>query len=228
MTISATPTLTIVMKPIDWVKPYPRNVKKHPVEQVERLAKLIKATGWDQPIVTDREGVIIKGHGRRLAAIHLGMTSVPVLIRTDLSDAEANASRIGDNAAVSLEFDTKLMQSEIAAIMRDLPTFDLSDMGLTTKEMSMMTEMLDSITAADSLIEDHLAEGDRAKAEDAAAVAAADAEEVGLAKVFGFAKITRSEQRVAVQFLALATDRHGDEDPKEALFSLMRSVVAAA
>ena len=217
----------VEMKPIDWVKPYAQNAKLHPAEQIERLAKTIKKFGWDQPIVTDEHGVIIKGHGRRLAAIHLGMTQVPVLVRADLSKAEANAARIADNAAFSMAYDTKTMQAEISRIMAEIPDLNLDDLALTQKDQDFMTKLLDETAAAGSLIEDHIAEGERAKKEADEAVDAADAEEIPLAKVFGFGKATRAEQRVFAQFQAVAGDRFpGDE--KTALFSLMREVVATS
>ena len=49
--------------------PYENNVKIHDEKQVKKIAESIKRFGWDQPIVVDKDGVIIKGHGRRLAAL---------------------------------------------------------------------------------------------------------------------------------------------------------------
>ncbi|MCV5918272.1 ParB N-terminal domain-containing protein, partial [Escherichia coli] len=65
--------LAVELRPLDWLKPYERNAKLHPPDQVRRLAATIRAHGWDQPIVVEPDGTIIKGHGRRLAAIELGL-----------------------------------------------------------------------------------------------------------------------------------------------------------
>jgi ParB-like chromosome segregation protein Spo0J len=64
---------------------------------VKKIASSIKNYGWDQPIVVDDDGEIIKGHGRLQAAELLGLDTVPVITRSDLTDAEKRASRIADN-----------------------------------------------------------------------------------------------------------------------------------
>jgi ParB-like chromosome segregation protein Spo0J len=46
------------------IKPYTKNAKKHPKKQVEQVANSIKEFGMNQPIVVDKQGVIIVGHGR--------------------------------------------------------------------------------------------------------------------------------------------------------------------
>ena len=59
-------------------------------------------SGFDQPIVVDKDHVIIKGHGRRLAALELKMDVVPVVVRADLSPEQCMASRIADNHVQSM------------------------------------------------------------------------------------------------------------------------------
>jgi ParB-like chromosome segregation protein Spo0J len=49
------------------VKPYPKNAKKHPDAQLKQIALSLKEYGWQQPIVTDKTGTIIVGHGRYAA-----------------------------------------------------------------------------------------------------------------------------------------------------------------
>jgi hypothetical protein len=86
-----------VWTPIDNVQPYEKNPKQHPKEQVRQIAQSIQAFNWDQPIVVDGDGIIIKGHGRYLAARMLNMDEIPVITRTDMSENEVRASRIADN-----------------------------------------------------------------------------------------------------------------------------------
>ena len=92
--------------------PYPHNGKRHPQSQIDRLAGQIAAHGFDQPIVVDRRGVIVKGHGRRQAALQLGLADVPVVV-SDLSEEEARAARIADNQLVSLDYDTRHLEMEL-------------------------------------------------------------------------------------------------------------------
>ena len=78
---------------IEWRHPdgltsYARNPKTHPDDQIAKIAASIASFGFDQPIVVDAEGVIIKGHGRREASLLLGLTRVPVVVRNDLSVAQ--------------------------------------------------------------------------------------------------------------------------------------------
>lgn len=96
------------------VKPYFRNVKKHAMKQITQLASVIAKYGFDQPIVVDKDMVIIKGHGRYMAAIRLELAYVPVIVRKDLSEGDAKASRIADNRMFDLgSTDTILEKSEI-------------------------------------------------------------------------------------------------------------------
>ena len=70
---------------IDEVEPYPRNPRDND-DAVEGVAKSIKQLGWQQPIVVDKDGVIIVGHTRYKAAKQLHMKEVPVVVAKNLSD----------------------------------------------------------------------------------------------------------------------------------------------
>jgi ParB-like chromosome segregation protein Spo0J len=61
------------------IKPYEKNAKKHPKKQVEQVAKSIKSFGFNQPIVVDKNNVVIVGHGRLEAAKFLNLEDVPVI-----------------------------------------------------------------------------------------------------------------------------------------------------
>ena len=102
--------------PIDDLIPYSNNPKDHPDEQVKKIASSIKNYGWDQPIVVDGEGEIIKGHGRRKAAETLGLEDVPVIRRDDLTDAEAKAARIADNKTAESAWDDDLLATELEVL----------------------------------------------------------------------------------------------------------------
>lgn len=108
--------LKIEWWPIEAVKPYENNVKIHEEEQVEKIAQSIKQFGFDQPIVVDKDGVIIKGHGRTEASRFLGLKKVPVLVRRDLTEEQIKAARIADNRVAISDFDTVGLQNEIASI----------------------------------------------------------------------------------------------------------------
>lgn len=123
--------------PVTRVKPYKRNAKLHPPEQVESLARMIKRHGFDVPIVVDGKGVIIKGHGRLLAAKSLGMATVPVIVRADLSEAVMTEARIGDNRVGEYGWElNKLIGDVVAGMQQGLDVaftcFSLEELGLAT------------------------------------------------------------------------------------------------
>ncbi len=81
---------------INKIKPYPQNAKKHPEKQIKQIANSIKEFGFNQPIVIDKNGVIIVGHGRYEAAKMIGMEEIPT-IEVDLTEEQAKAYRLADN-----------------------------------------------------------------------------------------------------------------------------------
>ena len=84
--------------PIALLKPHPRNYKQHPDDQVAHIARSIEVYGFYRAVVVARDDTILAGHGVRLAAMALGMESIPV-IRLDIDPSEPRALKIlaGDN-----------------------------------------------------------------------------------------------------------------------------------
>jgi ParB-like chromosome segregation protein Spo0J len=122
--------------PIGRVKPYEKNPRLN-AGAVDAVAKSIQQFGWRQPIVVDRDGVIVVGHTRWLAATQLGLTEVPVHVAADLTPAQAKAYRIGDNATNEIaEWNLDLLPLELA----DLKTleFDLDLLGFGQDELAKL------------------------------------------------------------------------------------------
>lgn len=99
--------------PIDSIKPYKRNAKKHPPEQVEQIANSLKEFGWQQPLVIDKDNIVVIGHGRLLAAKQLGMKEVPVVCADGLTDEQIKALRLADNQLSISPFDYDLLSDEL-------------------------------------------------------------------------------------------------------------------
>lgn len=123
---------------IDTVIPYANNTKKHPVEQINKLASMIAEYGHDVPIVVDADNVIIKGHGRLLACQKLGMTSVPVIVRDDLTPAQVKAARIADNKIAESDWDEDLLRLELTEL--DELGFDLDLTGFEDFDFSQFDD----------------------------------------------------------------------------------------
>lgn len=107
--------------------PYAKNAKQHPPEQVRHIANSIKQFGWQQPIVVDRENVVIIGHGRLAAAKELNLDSVPVVYADNLTEEQVNALRLADNKTNESEWDFSRLEEELAAL--DIAGFDMTQFG---------------------------------------------------------------------------------------------------
>ena len=107
--------------------PYAKNAKQHPPEQVERIANSIKRFGWQQPIVVDRDNVVIIGHGRLFAAKELMLDSVPVVYADNLTEDEVNALRLADNKTNESAWDFSTLEEELAAL--DISGIDMTQFG---------------------------------------------------------------------------------------------------
>ena len=107
--------------------PYSKNAKAHPPAQVDRIANSIKRFGWQQPIVVDRNKVVIIGHGRLAAAKQLNLDKVPVVYADNLSDEDVKALRLADNKLNESEWLNDLLEQELAEL--DIAGIDMSQFG---------------------------------------------------------------------------------------------------
>lgn len=106
----------MIQKPLSIIKPYDKNAKKHPAKQIKQVAASIKEFGFNQPIVIDKDNVIIAGHGRYEAAKLLGLKEVPCIV-ADLTAEQAKAYMLADNKLNESEWDMELVYEEL----KDLP-----------------------------------------------------------------------------------------------------------
>ena len=119
--------MKVANKNLAELTPYAGNAKKHDSTQIANVAESISQFGFVQPIVIDRDGVIVIGHCRALAAEKLGMKEVPCVCVDDLTPEQVNALRIVDNKSNESEWDFDILPDELAEI--DLSGFDF-DFGL--------------------------------------------------------------------------------------------------
>jgi len=101
------------------LKPDPGNARTHSAKQVEQICASIRAFGFTNPILLTTDLGVIAGHGRLLAARKMGLTEVPTIILSDLSELQIRALRIADNKiALNAGWDTDLLKIELSAIVR--------------------------------------------------------------------------------------------------------------
>ena len=122
----------IRMKTAD-IRPYDHN-PRHNEEAVDAVAKSIREFGFRNPVILDKDNVIIAGHTRWLAAKELGLEEIPCVVASDLTPEQAKAYRIADNRTGEIaKWDYDLLPVELKELRAD--GFDLSLLGFDTSEL---------------------------------------------------------------------------------------------
>ena len=190
--------------PLDKVKPYAKNVKIHDAKQVEKIAASIKEFDWTHPILVDKDGTIIAGHGRLKAAILLGLTEVPVLQRSDLSEAQVRALRLADNRVAISNIDSDMLQEELADLDFDMAgIFDKKELTFLDADMGELND--------DAFVDDLDAAVELQAAETIDSIAAADEKDVPIAKAVGFKVVKGKDERIVAAFMALVEEKTGKQ-----------------
>ena len=122
--------------------PNPKNPNQHPDSQIQLLGRIIRQTGWRQPItVSKRSGFIVKGHGRLSAALLEGMKEAPVDYQNYTNDAEEYADLVADNRIAELaETDNRLLADIFAEI--DTGEIPMELTGYTEDEVESLVTAL--------------------------------------------------------------------------------------
>lgn len=119
---------------IDEIKFYERNTRTHSDDQIEQIVQSIQEFGFTNPVLIDENNVLIAGHGRTVAARTMGMTEVPAIRLTGLSETQRKALRIADNQlALNAGWDEELLKIELSELQDvdfnlDLLGFDMSEL----------------------------------------------------------------------------------------------------
>lgn len=129
--------MKVEMRALDTIKPYEKNAKKHDQTQIDNVAESIRQYGFVQPIVADRDGVIVIGHCRALGAKKLGLKEVPCVCVDDLTEEQVNALRLVDNKSNESDWDFDLLADELPEL--DLSAFDF-DWGLPDDQTEEVVE----------------------------------------------------------------------------------------
>ena len=120
---------------ISKIKPYKNNPRDNS-EAIGEVAKSIKAYGFQQPIVVDKDGTIIVGHTRYEAAKSLGLKTIPVVWASNLNEQQVKGYRLADNKTNDYSvWDNKKLLKELQDIDEDIYT--------GFKESSIFEDVLD-------------------------------------------------------------------------------------
>ena len=121
---------TIKLKVGD-IKPYERNAKKHDEKQIKNVMESIKQFGFVQPVVVDKDNILIIGHCRLIAAKRLQMREIDAVVAKDLSQEQVDKLRLLDNKLNESDWDIDLLLEDIPTL--DFDGFDI-DWGLPDVE----------------------------------------------------------------------------------------------
>lgn len=119
--------MDIIYKALDELIPYEKNAKRHDDTQIKNLALSLDEYGWKQPVVIDRNNIIVAGHGRVLAAKKSRKWRdklAPCLIADDLTDEQVKAFRLVDNKSAESDWDMDTLTAELATLNLDMFDFD--------------------------------------------------------------------------------------------------------
>ena len=123
--------------PLSQIKPYPNNPRKNK-KGIAAVKRSIEEFGFTQPLIVNAERVIICGHTRYEASKELNLESVPVIIKTDLTQEQERAYRIADNRVTQeTDWDKWKLRSEFNELFSDGDYFT----GFTQEEISDIMAM---------------------------------------------------------------------------------------
>lgn len=189
----------------DKLVPYENNVKNHPPEQVDVIATSISRFGWrGSPIIIDENNVIINGHGRRLAALKIGLPQVPVVVVKGLSEEEKKSLRLADNRSAVSDYDTDALQREIESINASIDVNDMLGGIYSAKELGFLNADLGEMdlgvfrTDVDEVV-------DEMKGHVDSNINEAEEREIPIAKVMGFRSISSRYVPAVEQFIESIT-----------------------
>ena len=118
--------MTIKNVDINKIKPYENNPRINE-NAVDKVVNSIKEFGFQNPIIVDKDGVIIAGHTRYKASQKLGLKEVPVIVAENLTEEQAKAYRLVDNKTSEFaEWDENKLNAELYELLNN---FKMEDFG---------------------------------------------------------------------------------------------------
>lgn len=121
------------------LKPYERNARTHSPKQISQIAASIREFGFNNPVLIDRDGGIIAGHGRVEAAKKLGLETVPCVRLEHLTDAQKRAYILADNRlAEKAGWDREIVAIELQHLTGIDIDFDITLTGFEMAEVDLL------------------------------------------------------------------------------------------
>jgi DNA modification methylase len=142
--------ISVVYRPIDQLTPNPANPRVHSKKQIRQIAESIRVFGFNVPVLVDRHGNVVCGHGRLLACRELGITEVPTLRLDHLTPAQARAFMIADNRLTEIAtWDDRLLAEQLQDLSISGLDFSLETTGFEMGEIDLRIASLEDLPAQD-------------------------------------------------------------------------------
>lgn len=135
--------LKIEYLPIDSLKPYDKNARKHNKKDIAAIAASIREFGSLDPVgIWSDKNLIVEGHGRVQAAKQCGMTEVPCIRLDDLTDEQRRAYTLAHNKTAEM---SGWLKDVLDIELNDITDIDMEKFGFKTskKLVTALDEMLD-------------------------------------------------------------------------------------
>jgi ParB-like chromosome segregation protein Spo0J len=143
--------LKIIYQQTDELKLDAGNPRVHAKRQIGQIASSIRTFGFNVPVLVDRYGNVVCGHGRLLACRELGMTEVPTLCLDHLTSAQARAFMIADNRLTEIAtWDDQLLAQQLKDLSLSGLDFSLEVTGFMTAEIDLRINSLEDKPAQDA------------------------------------------------------------------------------
>lgn len=140
----------VIARKLDELRSFPGNPRTHSPEQIRALARSISGFGWARPIGIDETNTILFGHGCFAAAKFLGLSEVPTLAVTGLTDAQKRAVVVADNQlAMQSEWDPGLLKVQLEELIK--VDFDVELTGFSTCQLDVIFAADETAAAADDV-----------------------------------------------------------------------------
>jgi ParB-like chromosome segregation protein Spo0J len=134
---------TITKIKIEDIKPYAENPRNMELS-LPKVKESISNFGFNQPVLLDRNYIIITGHTRYAAAKELGLTELPCIIVDELNPNQIRAYRIADNkVGQDGTWDVSLLKEELKKLR--VENFPVTHTGYSDAELENLEIELDKI-----------------------------------------------------------------------------------
>ncbi|KRQ99262.1 ParB/Srx family N-terminal domain-containing protein [Bradyrhizobium valentinum] len=128
----------VEMWPIERLRPYERNSRRHTPEQIEQIAASIREWGWTMPILAADDGMVLAGHGRLAAGKLLRIAEVPVIVARGWTENQKRGYVIADNRLTDAsDWDDEMLRLELNDLLEG--GFELSLTGISADELSKLS-----------------------------------------------------------------------------------------